>query len=275
MAREDRPTVFLFEPARFLNDEAVQAMIPAALGAYAALFCACWQQQEVGVLTDDDRLLSFLARCTAEEWAAVAPQVRRAFRSEVRDGRPVLVQSGLVETRRAQVRWLDQKSEAGREAAKSRWDKRKDAAGIGSPNATAMQYGLGLVGIREEEPNPSPSLGLGVEAAAPEASKPETSWAAQFDSRFWPAWPSGVRGKPGKAEARELWARLKPKGPDLLEAIMAGLERWKSSSEWRKEGGAFIPDAKKWLRRQRWLDEVGPGAASSSAEAWAREGDGE
>jgi len=270
MAREDRPPAFLFEPARFLNDEAVQGMDPSELGAYAALFCACWSQPEVGVLPDDDRILSFLARCSPEEWAAYSPAVRRAFKPGTRDGRPVLIQAGLVATARATARRFAERSKAGREAANARWQSGQDAPG----NADAMQVKCSVVKGREVQ-NPNPSLALGLEGDGnPVAFTSDASWATLWDS-FWAAWPSGIRGKPGKAEAREIWGRLKPKGRPLFDLIMAGLERWKSSSEWQKNGGEFIPDAKKWLRRQRWQDEVGPGATGSSAQAWAKEGDGE
>lgn len=73
----------------------------------------------------------------------------------------------------------------------------------------------------------------------------EESFAA-----FWAAYPNKV----DKQEARELWTKLAPEAA-LVEQIMAGLARSKTSRQWVKDGGQFIPSPAKWLRRRKWTDE--------------------
>ena len=70
-----------------------------------------------------------------------------------------------------------------------------------------------------------------------------------FDE-FWSAYPKKV----GKGEAKKLWAKLKVNGrlPSVLSAIAAQ----KSTAQWQKEGGQFIPLPATWLRQGRWDDEV-------------------
>ena len=70
-----------------------------------------------------------------------------------------------------------------------------------------------------------------------------------FDE-FWFAYPKKV----GKGEAKKLWAKLKVNGrlPSVLSAIAAQ----KSTAQWQKEGGQFIPLPATWLRQGRWDDEV-------------------
>jgi hypothetical protein len=70
-----------------------------------------------------------------------------------------------------------------------------------------------------------------------------------FDE-FWSAYPRKV----GKGEAKKLWAKLKVNGrlPKVLSAIAAQ----KSTAQWKKDGGQFIPLPATWLRQGRWDDEV-------------------
>lgn len=41
----------------------------------------------------------------------------------------------------------------------------------------------------------------------------------------------------------------------LLADIMYGLDRWKSSYDWTKENGQYIPKPAKWLKNRCWEDE--------------------
>lgn len=70
-----------------------------------------------------------------------------------------------------------------------------------------------------------------------------------FD-RFWKAYPR----KKSKGQARRTFAKLKP-NEQLLETILASLERAKTSENWRKDGGKFIPYPATWLDAEGWEDE--------------------
>ena len=75
----------------------------------------------------------------------------------------------------------------------------------------------------------------------------ESGWA-----KFWEEhWPRTRRKQ--KKNAREQWSRIKPA---LYEKIFSALERQKKQPAWNKDGGAFIPYPHRWLRDQRWEDEV-------------------
>lgn len=71
---------------------------------------------------------------------------------------------------------------------------------------------------------------------------------------FWEAYPN-VR-KYDKADSWKLWRqqRLEPLAP----LVMAGLEAWKRSRQWQKEGGEYICNPAKFLRRRRWQDPPRP-----------------
>ena len=55
-----------------------------------------------------------------------------------------------------------------------------------------------------------------------------------FD-RFWAVYPRRV----GKQDALKAWGQLNP-DDDLVELIVAGVERWKTCDQWTKDGGSFI-----------------------------------
>jgi hypothetical protein len=51
------------------------------------------------------------------------------------------------------------------------------------------------------------------------------------------------------------WEKLKP-DTDLFEKIMAGLSAWKTTEQWTKENGKYVPNAKNWLSDRQWEDNV-------------------
>jgi hypothetical protein len=70
-----------------------------------------------------------------------------------------------------------------------------------------------------------------------------------FDT-FWKAYPRKVN-KPGALKA---WKNKKLN--DSIDIILAGLERWKASRQWVKDGGQFIPHPATWINQERWNDDV-------------------
>lgn len=70
-----------------------------------------------------------------------------------------------------------------------------------------------------------------------------------FD-RFWAAYPKKV----GKDAAAKAFAKRKP-NDDLLAAMLAAVERQRTSPAWTKDGGQFIPNPATWLNQGRWQDE--------------------
>jgi hypothetical protein len=88
------------------------------------------------------------------------------------------------------------------------------------------------------------------QAAAPRSA----SLVRGFD-RFWAAYPR----RKAKADAQKAWRALNP-DEHLLGVILAAVELAKTSEEWRREEGRFIPYPAGYLRKRRWEDEAGPTA---------------
>jgi hypothetical protein len=69
-----------------------------------------------------------------------------------------------------------------------------------------------------------------------------------FDA-FWQAWPKSPR-KGGKSECLKIWTR----GYNETQAttIVAHVNYMKTTMDWLKDNGAFIPMPATYLRQARW-----------------------
>ena len=84
-----------------------------------------------------------------------------------------------------------------------------------------------------------------------------TETLGAFDE-FWSAYPRRV----GKAAARRAYMVARkgaewPGAADVLEAV----EMAKTSKDWKKSNGQFIPHPSTWLNQGRWADEVAQAGA--------------
>jgi len=86
---------------------------------------------------------------------------------------------------------------------------------------------------------------------------------------FWKSYPR----KKSKGQAERAWLKIKPT-EQLQGQILAALERAKTSTDWAKEDGRFIPYPATWLNAKGWEDEIeedGLSAFRREAEEEARE----
>jgi len=72
----------------------------------------------------------------------------------------------------------------------------------------------------------------------------------QFFDEFWERYPK----KRSKGRAERAWVKIKP-DEQLFKAILDGLERAKTSVEWLKDDGQYIPYPSSWLNAKGWEDE--------------------
>lgn len=83
--------------------------------------------------------------------------------------------------------------------------------------------------------------------------KDDASMTPSPFEQFWVAYPK----KQSKGDAERAWDKLNP-DERLAEQILQAVQRAKTSDQWTKEGGQFIPYPATWLRGKGWLDEVTP-----------------
>ena len=80
--------------------------------------------------------------------------------------------------------------------------------------------------------------------------------------RFYSAYPRKV----AKLDAQKAWTKI-PNHDQLLPKILAALESAKSSDDWKKEDGRFIPYPATWLNGRRWDDDFKPTVAPAKPAA--------
>lgn len=68
--------------------------------------------------------------------------------------------------------------------------------------------------------------------------------------RFWKAYPV----KKAKQQALKAWNKIKP-DQQLVETIIAAVEKQKKWADWTKDNGQYIPYPSTWLNQGRWDDE--------------------
>jgi hypothetical protein len=92
------------------------------------------------------------------------------------------------------------------------------------------------------------------EEQKPEKSGPRSPFKSkrqeQLFDEFWERYPK----KRSKGRAERAWVKIKP-DEQLFEAILDGLERAKTSVEWLKDDGQYIPYPSSWLNAKGWEDE--------------------
>ena len=69
---------------------------------------------------------------------------------------------------------------------------------------------------------------------------------------FWTAYPKKI----AIAKAEAAW--LINGCAQLLTKILTTIRAFKTSDQWTKEGGRFIPNPATWLNQRRWEDELSP-----------------
>lgn len=77
--------------------------------------------------------------------------------------------------------------------------------------------------------------------------------AALLFEAFWQAYPARNGKKALKKSALEWWTRHRV-NDETARLIMSGLENQKPL--WAQEGNKFVPDAIRFLRNERWKDEI-------------------
>jgi len=68
---------------------------------------------------------------------------------------------------------------------------------------------------------------------------------------FWMMYPK----KSAKIAAQKAWKKLNP-SRELVIKIFSALAKAKVCSNWKKDGGQYIPLPASWLNGQRWEDEL-------------------
>lgn len=81
---------------------------------------------------------------------------------------------------------------------------------------------------------------------------------------FWQAYPK----KKSKGQAERAWRKINP-SKQLQDRILNAVEQAKTSVEWKKDDGQFIPYPASWLNARGWEDEA-PAPPAQKAKEFPR-----
>lgn len=188
------------------------------------------------------------AKVWAKVYAFNRPKVRPKHVEEILAS---FEQAGML------FRWQDEEGKRwgfwiginGRLPSKDRAEKLRLAVGPEPPKESLKAY------LRSSNVAPTELLPIGMvregcgEGMGREGKENPTAQASpslgEFET-FWKAYPKKI----GKAKSERLWKRLRLS----VEEVLAGIERWKQTQQWKKEGGQFIPYPETFLRNERWKE---------------------
>jgi len=138
--------------------------------------------------------------------------------------------------------------------SKVKESKVKDSKDICAPDGARAQHMHSSPGgsVEAEKVTATPDGDKLSEKSGPRSPFKSKRQEQLFDE-FWAQYPK----KRSKGQAEKTWVKLKP-DEQLFKAIMAGLERAKTSVDWQKDGGQYIPYPSTWLNAKGWEDEYTP-----------------
>lgn len=146
----------------------------------------------------------------------------------------------------------DKKAKASASAMR-RWNERNASAMPpqceGNTNASSSTCERIETSCEGNAPNPNPNPNKNITPNTPQGGFAE----------FWSAYPKKV----GKGEAEKAWKKAKVNGHKA--EVLAALDAQKSSQQWQRDGGQYIPNPATWLNQRRWEDEL-PNAEPKQAD---------
>jgi hypothetical protein len=121
-------------------------------------------------------------------------------------------------------------------------------------NRSVIPVGTGGLSDREEKiektpPNPQGGIEQTLTLEVEPAPKPRDSM--EGFSLFWQAYPK----KQGRTPAEKAWRKLQPDA-ETVRKIVEHVQARRTSEDWTKELGQFIPLPSTFLNQRRWTDET-------------------
>ena len=147
-----------------------------------------------------------------------------------------------------------------RSDAETRSNSPQPAATCRETRQSAATCGLTRARIKNPNPNPNPNPNTNTNTNTNTNSARGKGTDPAFDA-FYREYPKKI----AKQDAIKAWGTIRPDA-EMTEKIMRGLDRWKKSEDWNRDGGRFIPYPATWLRGRRWEDEVPAGGRTVSGQ---------
>lgn len=229
-----------FFPRDWLGDPLLRMISPAARGLWMDLLCVMSSCEPYGHLTvagkhmTDERAASAVS-LPLETYRELLAELE-AVGVTSRTAAGVIFSRRLVRDHAAFTRSSRAGKAGGGNPALRRNEQQAPQTPSALPNANTE-----AISQKPYARSPNPPLKHPIKGAAGATSAPE------FEL-FWSAYPR----KTAKKAAIKAWIAAKDK-PDIA-AILSAIARAKTSEQWQKDGGQYIPMPSTWLNQGRWDD---------------------
>lgn len=212
----------------------LQGLPDLAKAKLLLLLASLWVQKKQGFAINDDEFLSNMTASTVDEWKSIKKHALiLGFLEETDDG--FICSPYLLKTLQKQLERREKLAQNGSKGgqAKARTNSAK------KDSSKCLAIAKQKLSLSSPSPSSIPS------EYTPLPPKGESEGFQKFYSEY----PK----KTTKAEALAFWQ--KNKLDSQTETIISGIEKWKRSDQWTKDGGKFIPDAVRFLSKSKWLDD--------------------
>lgn len=239
--KDYKPPAFQFYSGDYLSSLDVKMMTQRQELGYLRLLIQQWVLPGCA-LPNDETYLASTARMTIKEWREQSAPIMRKFSIKKRKIFNKKMRKQFLDL----YRYFIRSSSAGHKGAQIK--KLMAKPPLSPPTSTPTSTPLPLQSSSSSSSSSSPSTDKHPNILA--------AYDAAF-SEFWNHYPPRNGKKNAKGAAWKEWqktAKIRPQ----QEALIATLEAQKKTWEWRKENGAFVPDARKWLHNRMWEDEITP-----------------
>jgi uncharacterized protein YdaU (DUF1376 family) len=238
-----RPPFYKRFPQDYLASSTTRKMTLAEHGVYNLLLDYAWLEEQTATLPADVAVLSRLTGIRKQILSNFAAKYPQLF-IKVASNPQLLCNPRLKAEHEEFLETCEKNRLAGRQSAKARQVK-----------STLVQHPLNHKELdRDKEVREHQHHTASVSPA--DLLDVETRTAA-FDL-FWEKWPK----KQSKSDALRAWVKIPI---SEYAAVTAGLGRWLTSDQWKREWPRYIPKPATWLNQKRWMDEDVPQSGGSNA----------
>lgn len=240
------PPAFLFYPADYLADAAVQSMSISGEGCYIRLMSFCWR--EGFIPSDRDAIVRL---CKGYD----GPGIEEAISCfSVTRKKQQLTHKRLELERYKQINNHKVNRDNGKEGAEKRWRGHSQAIATpmaidGSSSSLSSSSSISNPEDKTKDIKAEPEAGSG-----PHVSPPPDPILAEFEAGFWSAYPVKLR----KQDALKAYRALRKKTPEaeIESAFMGYLAHLKAEKVYRNFDKQPMHPAT-FLRSDRWREYVG------------------
>lgn len=226
---------FQFYTGDWRKDPQLRMCAPSTRGIWIDLICAMWENDESGEIEGTVVQLARAVGCFPEEMAEALYDLSETGAADVFARDKSVTRHGNILESHIDVTVINrrmQRDEKSRDSARIR-QQRKRGKDVSHADVTQNSRSLSSssTSVTNTKVKNHPSL-------------------FRFED-FWSAYPK----RKSRGQAEKAWQALRP-NEQLVDAILVAIERAKTSADWLKSDGQFVPYPASWLRARGWEDEL-------------------